>query len=332
MWFKVLTGFDDDSHQSVHDNIEIDQSTLWIPLSEKEYQCGTLEIISLADLKRLVKPCELTSGVLKVSEIISDVQSLHLEENNHGALFQVASQFNLLEMASEDVTPDEGIDIYEYDFTQGPACSIACGAGTIYRNYFLDVNGHKGQSAKHQINCLDELGRSLGNTDNKLWKMVNGYVMPSEEGLKEVNKHLAKMGQTEIKSLKHKLKLGIHWNTQVTMENSSNIVSQIFCSALPVSYSGFEDELWEPFARIILEAAYEATICAALINLERTGNNTLFLTLLGGGAFGNDEQWIKDAIVKALQKYNGFNLDVFIVSRGSSQKVVREIIEEVEST
>ncbi len=52
-------------------------------------------------------------------------------------MFQVASQFNLLEMISPNVTPDDGIGIYENDPTQGPACAIACGAGTIYRNYLV---------------------------------------------------------------------------------------------------------------------------------------------------------------------------------------------------
>ncbi|MCK5683507.1 hypothetical protein KAJ27_05280 [bacterium] len=51
-------------------------------------------------------------------------------------MFQVASQFNLLEMVSPGVTPEEGVGRYEHDHTQGPACAIACGVGTIYRNYF----------------------------------------------------------------------------------------------------------------------------------------------------------------------------------------------------
>ncbi len=43
------------------------------------------------------------------------------------------------------------------------------------------------------------------------------------------------------------------------------------------------------FARLILwEVAYEATICTAILNAMSHGRNRLFLTLLGGGAFGNE--------------------------------------------
>jgi hypothetical protein len=48
-----------------------------------------------------------------------------------GSLFQVASQFNVLEMVSPDVGPEAGVTIYENDHTQGPACAIACPAGTV---------------------------------------------------------------------------------------------------------------------------------------------------------------------------------------------------------
>ena len=47
------------------------------------------------------------------------------------SLFQVASQFNVLEMASPDIEPSAGITIYEHDRTQGPVCAIACPAGTV---------------------------------------------------------------------------------------------------------------------------------------------------------------------------------------------------------
>ena len=60
---------------------------------------------------------------------------------NAGALFQVASQLNLLEMTGPEVTPEDGVTIYQDDRTQGPACAIAAGAATIYRNYFAPVGG-----------------------------------------------------------------------------------------------------------------------------------------------------------------------------------------------
>lgn len=84
-------------------------------------------------------------------EVVADTQALHLDKANAGAIFQVASQFNLLEMIGPNATPRDGVGIYEYDQTQGPVCAIACGAGTIYRNYFARLNDSVGQTNGEQV-------------------------------------------------------------------------------------------------------------------------------------------------------------------------------------
>jgi hypothetical protein len=93
---------------------------------------------------------------------------------------------------------------------------------------------------------------------------------------------------------------------------------------LPVAYSRHAPELWEDIARLILEAAYEATLCAAVCNTERNGANRVFLTLLGGGAFGNETDWILGAIDRALNLYEDTGLDVAIVSHGRSNPRVKD--------
>ena len=60
------------------------------------------------------------------------------------SVVQVASQFNCLEFMGPDVTPEDGITGYFRDRTQGPACSIACGAATAFRNYFAPVRKRNG--------------------------------------------------------------------------------------------------------------------------------------------------------------------------------------------
>jgi hypothetical protein len=52
------------------------------------------------------------------------MRRMHRLPENAGALFQVASQFNLLEMVSPSVTPEDGVTRYQDDHTQGPACAI----------------------------------------------------------------------------------------------------------------------------------------------------------------------------------------------------------------
>ena len=87
--------------------------------------------------------------------------------------------------------------------------------------------------------------------------------------------------------------------------------------------------MWEPFARLILEAAYEATFSVACQQLARHGHCRLYLTLLGGGAFGNRIEWIIDAIRTSLYRYAGTGLEVVIVSYGSSVPAVKALVDEV---
>src|SRR4029450_4098310 len=149
-------------------------------------------------------------GHLSVREVVADVQALHADVANAGSLFQVASQFNLLEMVTPRVTPEHGVGIYEHDHTQGPACAIAAGAGTIYRNYFAIVNGQTGQSASNQIDCLADIGAALGNSASRLWEMRTGYALESQSGLVEIAHRLHAASASELDGLRQLLRIGIH--------------------------------------------------------------------------------------------------------------------------
>jgi hypothetical protein len=282
-------------------------------------------------------------------EVVADSQSLHVDDSNAGSLFQVASQFNLLEMVGPNMTPELGVGVYEHDLTQGPACAIAAGAGTIYRNYFADVNGQIGQSHNTQIDCLADLGSRLGNSGDRLWEMRNGYALATRTGLNELSNRLRSLNESELDELRQSLRIGLQWDTQVTLNDSRHTVSQAYCSALPVSYCNHPTDLWAPFARMILEATYEATICAAILNSHRdlkcdanlkslkdsegfrgpsAGINRVFLTLVGGGAFAYEPAWILDAIKRALKLYEDRNLDIAIVSYGWSNPSIHELAQE----
>lgn len=80
---------------------------------------------------------------------------------------QVASGFNCLEFVDSDQTPEDGVACYEHDRTQGPACSISCGAAAVFRNYFTCVHSsgttmQEGQTATRMLNGLDELLDDVG--------------------------------------------------------------------------------------------------------------------------------------------------------------------------
>ena len=255
-------------------------------------------------------------------------------------MFQVASQFNLLEMVSPRVTPESGVGIYEYDRTQGPACAIAAGAGTIYRNYFADVDGQVGQTANQQIDCSRDLRAALSRKINDapeslfedeaapLWEMHNGYLMPTEDNLQQIDDCLAVASEQELDYFRSQLRIGLHWNTEVTLHDTGHVVCQAYCSALPVAYCGHGDvRQWSRFAKLVLEGAYEATCLAALLENRWGPSRKLYLTLLGGGVFGNHNDWIRDAIARALSCVagRGAALEVAIVSYGESQPMVADL-------
>ncbi|KXX66814.1 hypothetical protein [Flammeovirga sp. SJP92] len=331
MWFEELMGFEEVSPSHVKKNIRVEGDKLISRVNGKTYQFGKLEVPTLKDLKaRSIN--DPYKGDLQVEEVVGNVQELHQLEENRNALFQVASQFNLLEMLGPHVSPEKGVGIYEKDYTQGPACAIACGAGTIYRNYFAPVNLAIGQTLNNQIDCLELIGEELDNDESQLWRMINGYALCSQEGLHQINFLINNLNEEERETLKEKLKIGVQWNTEVTISNEQQIVSQAFCSALPVAYSGFDSFYFESFARLILEASYEATLHSALINLDQNYSNKVFLTLVGGGAFGNETDWIVESLLIALKKFRNTPLDVKIVSYSGSKIEVQELIKSLNTT
>ena len=332
MWFEELTGFREISPRYVRQNMSCQGNTLLSHANGRKFEAGVLEIPTLARLRaRSAKSLDQQGPgkLISIREIVADVQSLHLDQDNSGAMFQVASQFNLLEMISPQVTPEQGITGYAHDLTQGPACAMAAAAGTIYRNYFVPLNGQQGQSTDSQIDCLSDIARALDNTGNRLWKMQNGYALASKTGLEEITAILTRASEADKDNLRKLLRIGIQSQTEVTLENCDHKISQCYCSALPVAYSGHPVELWKEFAQLVLQASYEATFCAALANYERTGNNKLYLTLLGGGAFGNEPEWIIGAIARALDLFRNTGLDVVIVSHGHPNGLVRQLISRI---
>lgn len=327
MWFEKLMGFEETEAEQLRNNIDVVGNRLVSRANKREYVFGELEIPSLEVLRTRASKVDGYSTSIKIAEQIENIQNTHQDRSNHQSVIQVASQFNLLEMMSPNRTPEDGVGIYEYDATQGPACAIACGAGTIYRNYFVQVDGQTGQTSSKQIDCLDLIAIEFNNDKHKHWEMRNGYALLTRSGLRSVNEKIEQMSKTEREYLEGKLKIGIQWDAEVTIGDSRNRITQLYCSALPISYLDIETELWAVFAQLILDACYEASFYIALENYERTGNNKVFLTLIGGGAFGNKEEWILKAIEKSIIMFAQTPLDVRIVSYGRSNTKAKALVD-----
>ena len=269
-----------------------------------------------------------------------DVALLHCDLTNAGAVFQVASQFNCLEMIDKKYTPNMGVTIYSNDPTQGPACAMACPAALVYRNYFVKhtKNGYvyNGQCVQ-QIDNLEDIGKLLGNTANQFWLMQNGYVIiDNVTKLEQVSTEINKKPSNSVRDA---LRVGVHWSTSVVDNSNQKLmdhqVCQVYASALPVSTT-YNTEIsdinrWTDFAKCILDGSYMATLCiAALIALKSQKRIKCYLTLIGGGAFGNKPEWIINAIQKALDEYAKYPIDVNLVHLNSFSEEYKTGLKDIE--
>ena len=349
-WVHENASFVPESYSVTYGTSDVKSSTL--VFTDRSFVVGSFKTPMLSELYKQVSRLGTQTGSLKTKKLPIGpnkekkcVSELHRMEENRLATFQVASQFNCLEMKSNDVTPERGIAIYETDKTQGPACSIACGAATLYRNYFADVytdsgEVQKGQTYENQINTLKDALTVIGDPD-ELLTFKNGYIDATTDQLSKISAALA--NQEKRDKMKAKLRVGFHSDVQVTSSNWGanphisaypHLVTQVFCSACPVSYSANHggwyawsqmnktdkqviQSHWESLASLVLEATYEATMCAAVINAHlhghQAGSNRVFLTRVGAGVFGNADEWVDAAINSALEKFKDYNLLVFEV-------------------
>ena len=361
-WFTDIFGVDerikwDDvvSNFKMENDTLICTSDLLTDPAYKEQFVGKFECLSLKELKMEHSKYTMTADSLRISfDIVATgtgVGPLHMNTDNNGAVFQVASQFNCLEMYNHYFTPNHGVGVYINDRTQGPACAMACPAALVYRNYLVKHSKNRvkpnnttdkavyiGQNIV-QIDNLSNLGTIVGNNtmpDGKYWTMKNGYAfLKSRDSLLELNRELATEGK--INDAMDELCVGVHWKTSVRPNSNPNTnkVCQVYASALPINYNNnlfIRDDIpvpspdeWRTFASAILKASYEATLAVAAIKLKEDNLDRIkcFITLIGGGAFENDRLWIQEALYQAINKYKYWPIDVILVHYGA--KVSRDI-------
>lgn len=82
--------------------------------------------------------------------------------------------------------------------------------------------------------------------------------------------------------------------------------------------------------RRVSQASYEATLLAAVEQVESVGSNKVLLTRLGGSAFGNGDDWIDSAIERALTIVEDAGWDIVIVAYGYVSPAVQAIVDRYE--
>ena len=133
-WFNQQFGFaenDLSGFREVQKNFKLDQSKkILTHIANNRTLCGKFQTPSVKELleENARRPASKKRRGITFENIVGDVTELHLDQYNDGAVFQVASQFNCLEMVGPDVTPEDGVTIYSEDETKGPKCATACPA------------------------------------------------------------------------------------------------------------------------------------------------------------------------------------------------------------
>ncbi len=306
-WFEMLFGFPEGSYDETRARFVVEGSTLRSLANGRAFSAGTFTTPTLGSLRAAARG-KRPGRVVVTHETIGDVLELHAHADNEGALFQVASQFNCLEFAGPDELPEHGVAQYASDPTQGPACSLAAAAATVFRNYFVEVGGERGQTASRQLDNLAGVRRALGEP---VVDVRNGYTFSDAPRLARSAELLASCDRD---ALMGELAIGLQTDVEVTFAKrwvspeSPRRVSQAFCSALSCGYASGTLREWAPLATLVLDGAYEATLLAAVVS----GCERVWLTFLGGGAFGNEPAWIASAISRAIGRVAHHALDVRI--------------------
>ena len=160
--------------------------------------------------------------------------------------------------------------------------------------------------------------------------LANDYAMCSREGLDAISAHLARLRPDQVDALRGRLCVAFQKDVEVTDTSGGQgpVVSQIFCSGLPVAYTNVPAHHWRAFAIFVLEAAYEATMWAGALNAQRGASNIVLLTLLGGGAFGNESNWIVDAMRRSFGIVSSHNIDARIVSYAAPSREIIDLARE----
>jgi len=225
-------------------------------------------------------------------------------------------------MVDPGIKPSHGITRYAYDNTQGPVCAIACPGATLYRNYFAGAKPGKGQD-KNQLENAAEIAKLVNNGRHNYWTMKNGYLLPvRRNSLKALNKRFDEKVNVDGKNctlseaISLKLRVGVQWNTETARQGvrKPHRLCQIFCSAVPISYSSAPGKDFEKLGRAILNGAYEATLAVGtILAAQRRQRVSVYWTCVGGGCFGNPHSWIASAMQRSLDRWCDAPLDVRLV-------------------
>lgn len=263
-----------------------------------------------------------------------------LQAKYNDAVFQVASNFNALEGGG---SPHAGLMDYlsPYLFVQGECAAISANPGLLYRLYFMP-HERNGKTYYGQLEQQTNLIEAIANDNWPNIPMHNGY-----PGSIENNQILANLKDEQYNQILEKVCIGFHSDISVPLglskqkseypdngryscwelNTTNNTINQVFTAAFNLAGLNPQLPAHKNCAQLFLDAAYEGTLKSAFIH----GKKKVFLTLIGGGVFQNDLEWISRSIYNAVHSFvesSGLQVCLIIYWSGSYPKEKFDIIKQ----
>lgn len=294
---------------------------------ESSFDAGRFEIPTVGELRtRAIGKSTGSPGrlfVLHGTSAFADVATLQAFFG-HGALFQVASQFNTLEAPAPSIVR---IGDYFHDPTQGPRAAVSAFPGALLRHYAAprsDGSRFTQMEDGEQIELLREVARP------EIARVRNGYLQAGNIVDPDTFADVLTRNADSIRVGVHdgiEAARGFAWDGPAAEPHPR--IAQVFTSTLAAGGYGHVDFAGDPWRTIVdtlLRAAYLGTLFAA----ASVGRKTVVLTLIGGGVFANPHAMIRAAIAHAVDESRslGLGLDVIVNVRENDTGSWRTVAEE----
>jgi hypothetical protein len=221
----------------------------------------------------------------KINFINEDIMVLQADPEFNHATFQIASNFNCLESKGRLQKPSDGIQMYVYDKTQGPAASISCGASTLVRNYFLP-----------SVNLLSKTPI----------RVINGYPIMLDNDSEEIMNY----NWDDLTNYS----IGVGKDFEVITDGkriirpNSQFVNQAFCSELSFGYEVSNTEFHHKISANIMRANTAMTIAAAI----EMHSDKCVLSPCGLGSFANKCENVAKGIKDAIHILGNANITIYL--------------------
>lgn len=310
-WFYDLTGFREGTRPETLKCMErISRTQMQMP----DGRVLNTGILTTPTLRSLLQWGGSKGFPLRLVGMRGDVAAYMRDPANAGDTFMVASQFNLLEHISPEFGIEHGITRYHNDLTQGPACAIATGAATLYRNYYFQTPEAQVSTFYGFRDYCETVASKWLRLDGPIFTEVNGYAFADPASMPGFNSVLI---ITEDLANLYMNRMAVGWHTGCDVTGTDHQVDLALCSAYPVSYNEQVDEfpdVHDRLAYLVIRSQYEATFRLVHRKVQQGLSNRLWMTLLGGGAYGVKSEVIWGAIYDAADHVGAEELEVKLIS------------------